>query len=513
MAVWGVARGWALGALALCASLAPAAAQGLGATVAPSSVAAPSTVAGAAQSDRLIVRYRDNGRRQAQAAGRSSRAQAALAVAANRQGVQLRLQHEGAQGVQVFQLNRALPLAALQNLAASLREGDPDVEFAEPDVLMHTQALPNDQLLNQQWAMLDDTVGIRAPLAWERSTGRGVVVAVVDTGVRQHLDLRANLLPGHDFISSTHHSADGDGRDADASDPGDAAAAGTCSSGSEARQSSWHGTHVAGIVAAVGGNATGVVGVAYGARVLPVRALGRCGGYTSDIADAIVWAAGGDVAGVPANPTPARVINLSMAALSTCAQTTQRAIDFARSRGAVVVAAAGNHGGETSASAPANCRGVIAVAATGPQGGKASYSNHGAAVSLAAPGGDLGQGILSTLNSGVAGPGADSYAAYQGTSMAAPAVAGVAALMLSANPRLTPDQVAQLLRSTARPFSAACTGCGAGLVAAPAAVAAAANAPLQAVNAEKVVTRAPLHNACPSAATSLLNCLRRQAQR
>jgi serine protease len=132
---------------------------------------------------------------------------------------------------------------------------------------------------------------------------------------------------------------------------------------------------------------------------------------------------------------------------------------------------------------------------------------------VAAPGGDLGQGILSTLNSGVDSPGADSYAAYQGTSMAAPAVAGVAALMLSANPRLTTDQVAQLLRSTARRFTASCNGCGAGLVAAPAAVAAANTAPQPPLNAEVVVHRSPAGNACPPAATSLLICLRRQVRR
>jgi serine protease len=164
------------------------------------------------------------------------------------------------------------------------------------------------------------------------------------------------------------------------------------------------------------------------------------------------------------------VLNLSLGGTGACDTTTQNAINSARSRGAVVVVAAGNSNTNAINSSPANCAGVITVAATNRSGGKASYSNYGTNVTIAAPGGDNGAGILSTLNSGTTTPAADNYAWYMGTSMATPHVAGVVALMLSANPNLTPDDVAAKLKSTARAFPAACSGCGAGIVNAAAAV-------------------------------------------
>ena len=441
--------------------------------------------------DRLIVRYRSvpaaaagAGSGGVASAGSSSastafpdlRAQTAATVAANRYGVTLSPLRAMANGAQVLQMNRALPHADVESLASALRAGDPNVDYAEPDRVLHPTLVPNDSYYTQQWALNDATGGLRAPAAWDKSTGSGVVVAVIDTGVRPHADLAANLLPGYDFISTTQVSNDGGARDTDAYDPGDAVAAGFCGSGTAASNSSWHGTHVAGIIAAVGGNSAGVAGVAYGARILPLRALGRCGGYTSDIADAIVWAAGGSVSGVPANANPARVINLSLGGRNACDTTTQNAINAARAKGAVVVVAAGNENADVSTSSPANCTGVIAVAATGKSGGKASYSNTGSGVTIAAPGGDSGAGILSTLNAGTGAPGADNYVAYMGTSMATPHVAGVAALMLATNKALTPDQVATLLKSSARAFPAACAKCGSGIVDAQAAVTAAAAA-------------------------------------
>jgi len=198
--------------------------------------------------------------------------------------------------------------------------------------------------------------------------------------------------------------------------------------------------------------------------------LGKCGGYTSDIADGIIWASGGTVAGVPANPNKARVLNLSLGGGGSCAATTQSAINGARSRGAVVVVAAGNSAMDASNFSPANCAGVITVAATSRAGGRASYSNFGSIVDIAAPGGDTGAGILSTLNAGTRTPAGDGYASYSGTSMATPHVAGVVALMLSKNPALTPDQVEVKLKASARAFPAACAGCGAGIVDATAAV-------------------------------------------
>jgi serine protease len=166
------------------------------------------------------------------------------------------------------------------------------------------------------------------------------------------------------------------------------------------------------------------------------------------------------------------VINMSLGGSGACDTTTQNAINSARSRGTVVVVAAGNANVNASNSSPANCAGVITVAATNRSGGKASYSNYGTVVDVAAPGGDGGTGnaILSTLNAGTRAPGADSYAAYMGTSMATPHVAGVLALMLAKNPALTPDEVEARLKSSARAFPATCSGCGAGIVDASAAV-------------------------------------------
>jgi serine protease len=198
--------------------------------------------------------------------------------------------------------------------------------------------------------------------------------------------------------------------------------------------------------------------------------LGKCGGYTSDIADAIVWASGGAVTGVPANANKARVLNLSLGGSGACDATTQNAINSARSRGAVVVVAAGNSNVNAANASPANCAGVIAVAAVGRNGGKASYSNYGANVDVAAPGGDSGAAILSTWNAGTTTPAGDNYGTMMGTSMATPHVAGVAALMLAKNPALTPDEVEAKLKATARAFPAACSGCGAGIVNAAAAV-------------------------------------------
>lgn len=356
-------------------------------------------------------------------------------------------------------------------------KNDPSVGEVEEDRLLQIAATPNDTQYANQWHYYENTGGLRAPAAWDQADGTGVVVAVLDTGFRPHVDLNANILPGYDMISDTFIGNDGNGRDSDARDPGDWVAVGACGGGqpTRAQNSSWHGTHVAGTIAAVTNNNSGVAGVAYRAKVVPVRVLGKCGGYTSDIADGIIWASGGTVAGVPANANPAKVINMSLGGAGACDSTTQAAINSARSRGAVVVIAAGNDNDNANNYNPGNCAGVVNVASTNRNGGRASYSNFGTSIDVAAPGGSMSSandsnGVLSTYNTGTTTPGSDSYGYSQGTSMAAPHVAGVAALILQKKPTATPDEVESILKTTTRSFPATCTNCGTGIVDAAAAV-------------------------------------------
>ncbi|MFC0252420.1 S8 family peptidase [Massilia consociata] len=425
------------------------------------------------ETDRIIVKYKDAmpaAKGLARAAAMTADRKAKLDRAGQEFGMTVSESHAISTGARVFKLNGKKHLKDVEKLAAEMMARDPSIEYAEPDRIMTHMATANDPYYAQQWHYTDTTGGLRLPTAWDKSTGTGVVVAVIDTGYRPHADLSGQHLPGYDFISTATVGNDGNGRDSDPSDPGDAVVAGECYAGSPASSSSWHGTHVAGTIAARTNNSLGVAGVAYNAKMIPVRVLGKCGGYTSDIADAITWSSGGTVSGVPANANKAQVLNLSLGGSGACDATTQTAINGARSRGSVVVVAAGNDNMNVSNASPANCSGVIAVAATGKTGGRASYSNYGTLVDVAAPGGDGSYSVISTLNTGTTAPGADNYAGYQGTSMATPHVAGVAALMLAAKPTLTPDQVESILKSTARAFPATCSGCGTGIVDATAAV-------------------------------------------
>ncbi|MEY4750089.1 MAG: hypothetical protein RIQ60_2303 [Pseudomonadota bacterium] len=439
--------------------------------------------------DRVIVKYRHRTSSDLLDAAELQRASSA----AGRAGALVSHLRRTGSGSHVFKLDRRISVTRARQMAAELKAGDAQIDYAEPDRVMKIQLVPNDVQYMSQWQYYEPVAGLNLPAAWDKSTGAGVVVAVIDTGYRPHADLAANILPGYDFITSSVTGNDGNGRDSSALDPGDGVAAGECGAGTAARTSSWHGTHVAGTIAAVTGNGTGVAGVAFGAKVLPVRVLGKCGGYMSDIADGIIWASGGTVPGVPANPTPARVINLSLGGSGACDTTSQNAINIARGNKTVVVVAAGNANTDVSTTSPANCAGVITVAAVGRGGARAYYSNYGSLVDVAAPGGDqtLGasNGILSTLNDGTSKPGADSYAYYQGTSMATPHVAGVVALMLARNPALTPDDVEARLKASVRPLPVTCSlGCGAGLVDASAAVDAATGpAPAPAPTAPSVV--------------------------
>ncbi|KVC17131.1 peptidase S8 [Burkholderia diffusa] len=361
---------------------------------------------------------------------------------------------------------------------------DGDVDYAEPDHPMRIRDTPSDPAYGQQWYLSDASVGINAPPAWTRTKGSPTVVtAVLDTGYRPHPDLVGNLLPGYSFISNVNTSNNGQTRGTDATDPGDwvtqqeldDASGPYYHCASEPSTSSWHGTRVMGVIGAGANNGIGVAGVSWLGRILPVRVLGKCGGTTSDIADAMRWAAGIPVAGVPTNPTPAKVINLSLGGVGACSATFQQAIDDVNAKGVTVVVAAGNDGLSTGLDQPANCRGVISVGATDATGRRASFSNFGSDVALSAPGVD----ILSTANSGTTTPGTDTYGTASGTSLATPQVTGIVGLMLSVNGNLTPAQIQQKLQGGARaamlPASTSCTTlpAGSGIADAGAAVTAA----------------------------------------
>ncbi|MBV1909801.1 MAG: S8 family serine peptidase [Kangiellaceae bacterium] len=421
---------------------------------------------------RLIIKYKDSLTQLATTEERGSTIAQSI-----RQSHGVSLQHVRKMALRnhhVLRLDQRQSKDRLNQLIVQLQK-DPNILSVEEDILLKPNFVPNDQFYNLQWHYHEATGGMNAEDAWDTNTGAGVVVAVIDTGYTVHSDLSANLLPGYDFISDSSIAVDGDGRDNDATDEGDWASAGDCGIGEPASNSSWHGTHVAGTVAAVTDNGQGVAGVAYGANVVPVRVLGKCGGFTSDIADGIIWASGGSVPGVPANNNPAQVINMSLGGPGSCGSTTQNAIDTARANGTVVVVAAGNSNSDASGFNPASCNGVINVAANDREGNRASYSNFGANVDVTAPGGEVSptaaNGVASTLNSGTQSASSENYVYYQGTSMAAPHVAGAAALLLEADPTLTPDEVESTLKNTARALPGSCSGgCGTGIIDARAAL-------------------------------------------
>jgi serine protease len=487
----------------------------------------------------LIVKLRDS------ATGAPVANRASLREFQDTAGVEMTHVRDLAGGASLVALRAAVPLDEARNIAAALAR-QPGVEYAEPDVMFKRLAVPNDpRYAGWQWNLFEPTAtftgtllggsgsksavaagGANLPPAWDITQGGsgGVVVAVIDTGIVNHPDLNGVATPapyvpagrfvgGYDFVSSDVGSPvlapnfvanDGDGRDPDPTDPGDwLAVADSCEDGTSGPlDSSWHGTHMAGVVAATGNNGAGIAGIGWNVRVQPLRALGKCGGSLSDIAEAIRWAAGLDVPGVPANPTPARVISLSLGSSEACSNATQAAVDAAIGAGTVVVAATGNEGADALIS-PANCRGVIAVTGHTINGENADYANIGAATTISAPGGGspigLGAGgptddrnwtgyyVWSTLLFGATDPTSSDaqgrsgagYGGFTGTSVAAPHVAGAAALIKSLLPSASLEQVRGFLVNNARPFpagSACATGgsfagqCGAGLLDAGAAV-------------------------------------------
>ena len=541
-----------LSAIAAIASIAlPAALAQSSARLTPKQAAllglpAPAQAASEEMVGALIVKMRATGSQLAQSQGG-----AYVRSLSNMAGVGVKAVRPISDSSSHVALDGPMTLSEARAVAARLAS-DPMVEYAEPDVAMKPFAVPNEaDFATKQWnlfpplAMYPGAVNVTpavppvtAPAtgaanlitAWDRTTGSDtVVVAVVDTGIVNHPDLNnaglatpatyvpgGRFLPGYDFVSlnalglgNNVTEADGDGRDGNPADPGDNVVTAqrqnplcndnTPNQGTANANSTWHGTHSAGVVAATTNNATGIAGIGWNVKVLPVRALGRCGGAMSDVADAILWAAGRPVAGVPANTNPAKVILVGAGGKAgvACSATLQSAIDAAVANDSVVVAAAGNEGSITGISAPANCNNVIAVTAHAINGENATYSNiddvGGTQVSISAPGGgspaSLGFGspmdnplwdgysIWSTTSSGTTVPVANTptpaYSGRIGTSPAAAQVAGVAALIKSAVPAATPAQIKSAIMTSSRPFpvNSSCESpqiwrgrCGAGML-------------------------------------------------
>ncbi|MEV6689717.1 S8 family serine peptidase [Streptomyces sp. NPDC051130] len=449
--------------------------------------AAAPAAPGAAPVQNLIVGYKAS----AAEAGSNSAAADDAAAKGKKAGKKAKFDRRLGTGAALVSLGGATAPADAADVMAQFR-ADPDVAYVEPDSRAYAMATPNDTEYAKQWDLFEATAGMNVPAAWDKSTGSGVTVAVIDTGYVTHSDVAPNIVAGYDFISDSTAARDGNGRDSNPADQGDWSAAGECGTGSTASGSSWHGTHVAGTIAAATNNAKGVAGIAYNAKIQPVRVLGKCGGATSDIVDAITWASGGSVPGVPANATPAKVINMSLGGSGTCGTSYQNAINAAVARGTTVVVAAGNSNADASGFTPASCNNVITVAASNRTGDRSFYSNFGTRIDITAPGGETRRatdtpgtvttpenGILSSLNAGTTTPGAEIYKPYQGTSMASPHVAGLAALLVAAKPSLTPAQVKAAIKANARPLAGTCTGgCGAGLADAAATVNAVTSTPV-----------------------------------
>ena len=371
-------------------------------------------------------------------------------------------------GAQVMQLFRRLSTSEVAALASRV---SPDGEVLEilPDRIFFPALSPTDPLYASQW-YLDSVSGINAPAAWDITTGdANLIIGIVDTGKLPHEELAGRWIGGYDFVGDTDRSNDGDARDADASDPGDWVTPAENASGPLAgcpvTDSRWHGTLMAGVIGASANNAAGIAGINWNSRLLPVRVVGKCGGYESDIADGMRWAVGISVPAVPANPDIADLLNVSLSAPGSCSSALQSAINEVLAAGAPIVVAAGNNTLSASGFSPGNCTGVITVGAVDRNGGKASYTNFGSAVSLSAPGGKAisdfisgdtvdNQWVLSTTNPGTTNPSGNNayYAPVYGTSISTAQVTGIASLMLSVNPSLSPQFVKEILQNTSRPF-------------------------------------------------------------
>jgi len=454
------------------------------------------------ESGRVIVKFKGSaalGKRIMAAKAASVAPQSAAEVAqilqaratslGNRLGLTLHAGHAIDERTQVVTSEGIGSRALAARLAA-----DDEVEYAVEDGRRRPLRVPDDPLYLQGPAVVGASGGpvagqwylrppqastlvtgneivssINAQAAWDITTGHpSVVVAVLDTGIRSdHPDLAGKVLPGYDMISNATVANDGNGRDADPADPGDwitsSDVATSTFSDCEISDSSWHGTMTAGLIGASTNNATGMAGVGWGVKILPVRVLGKCFGSDSDIIAGMRWAAGLSVPGVPANPNPAKVLNLSLGGDGECTAY-NAAISEITAAGVVVVASAGNSSGH-AVGMPAKCPGVIGVGGLRHIGTKVGFSDIGPELTISAPGGNcvnINAGepclypILTTSNTGTTTPGTarytDAFNISVGTSFSAPLVSGTVALMMTAHRGLTPAQVIAALKSTARAF-------------------------------------------------------------
>jgi serine protease len=357
-------------------------------------------------------------------------------------------------------------------LAARLAT-DSEVEYAVPDGRKRAHAAPTDPYFpgkHSGGALPQYVASINALTAWNKTTGNAeVIVAVLDTGIRSnHPEFRGKVVPGYDFVSDTNISNDSDGRDTDPADPGDWVTDAESRSGPidlrgcDVSDSSWHGTQTAGLIGAATNNGVGISGIGRHVRIMPIRVLGKCVGHDSDILAGMRWAAGISVPGVPDNPSPAKVISMSLGSSGTCDSAYQAAVDEVRARGVLVVASAGNDSGAVNA--PANCTGVVAVAGLRHIGTKNGYSSLGKEVTISAPAGNCvnlaGEclyPLISTSDTGKTSPSCPTYTGggtdyAVGTSFSAPLVAGTLALMVSANPSLSVDEYISRLKTSSRAF-------------------------------------------------------------
>jgi serine protease len=438
----------------------------------------------ATTTDRLIVKWRD-------AISATRIDDDRVAALAERRGKRLTAGRVIGGGMSVVKLDHERTGAELDAVIADLRN-DPAVELVVPDRRVKALAYtPNDPLFTTgQWYLKStQPSAIRADAAWDAtkggSTTSSVIVAVLDTGVRfNHPDLAGKLVAGYDFVNLPAAAGDNDGWDADASDEGDFISAAELASGpfsghkcgggtneDQPTNSTWHGTRVAGMIAANTDNGTGIAGTGFNIRVQPVRVLAKCGGFNSDVLAGMYWAAGMSpppallAGGVvpPVNATPAQVINMSLGSADACDAMYTTAVADITEHGVLIVASAGNDG--TEVGSPANCPGVMAVAGVRHVGTKVGFSDLGAAVAIAAPAGNCvnttpGSPCLfsldTTTNTGLTTPGANSYTdqfdSNVGTSFASPLAAGVAGLMKSVNPALGPAALIARMKSSARPF-------------------------------------------------------------